>query len=70
MAGPSKPDGSDLIPLAQSGQIGTVRDLTGVIRGYRTMFPVPLGEASSWDPEAVANDGAVSADEASADGIK
>jgi beta-glucosidase len=41
-----------------------------VIHGYRTMFPVPLGEASSWDPTAVANDESVSADEASADGIK
>src|SRR6516165_9884243 len=30
MAGPSSPTGSDLIPLAQSGQIGTVLDLTGV----------------------------------------
>ncbi len=41
-----------------------------VIHGYRTMFPVPLGEASSWDPASVANDESVSADEASADGIK
>ena len=41
-----------------------------VIHGYRTMFPVPLGEAASWDPTAVANDESVSADEASADGIK
>ena len=36
----------------------------------RTMFPVPLGEASSWDPAAVAKDEAVSGDEAAADGIK
>ena len=41
-----------------------------VIHGYKTMFPVPLGEASSWDPAAVANDESVSADEATADGIK
>ena len=97
MAGPSSPTGSDLIPLAQSGQIGTVLDLTGVdtinavqkaavestqnhhipllfgldvIHGYRTMFPVPLGEAASWDPRQVADDESVSADEAAADGIK
>ena len=95
MAGPSTPDGSDLIPLAKSGQIGTVLDLTGVdninkvqdaalqsphgipllfgldvIHGYRTMFPVPLGEAATWDPSAVGSDEAVSADEAAADGIK
>jgi beta-glucosidase len=41
-----------------------------VIHGYRTMFPVPLGEAASWDPAQVGSDEAVSADEASADGIK
>jgi beta-glucosidase len=41
-----------------------------VIHGYKTLFPVPLGEASSWDPAAVANDESVSADEATADGIK
>jgi beta-glucosidase len=96
MAGPSTPTGSDLIPLAEKGKIGSVLDLTGVgninavqaaavkhspqhiplifgldvIHGYRTMFPVPLGEASSWDPKLVSNDESVSADEASADGIK
>ena len=41
-----------------------------VIHGYRTMFPVPLGEASSWDPPVIKNDEVVSADEATADGIK
>ncbi len=41
-----------------------------VIHGYKTMFPVPLGEASTWDPAAVQNDEAVSADEATADGLK
>ncbi len=41
-----------------------------VIHGYKTMFPVPLGEAASWDPATVSNDEAVSADEAAADGIK
>jgi beta-glucosidase len=41
-----------------------------VIHGYKTMFPVPLGEASSWDPATVQKDEAVSASEATADGIK
>ncbi|HVV19685.1 MAG TPA: beta-glucosidase BglX, partial [Pseudonocardiaceae bacterium] len=41
-----------------------------VIHGYKTIFPVPIGEASSWDPAAVSNDETVSADEATADGIK
>ena len=96
MAGPSTATGSDLIPLAEKGEIGSVLDLTGVsninavqaaavnnsrlhiplifgldvIHGYRTMFPVPLAEASSWDPALISNDESVSADEASADGIK
>ncbi|HEY1515361.1 MAG TPA: beta-glucosidase BglX [Solirubrobacteraceae bacterium] len=96
MAGPSTPTGSDLIPLAEQGKIGTVLDLTGVdninavqdaavknsrlhipllfgldvIHGYRTMFPVPLGESATWDPAQVAQDESVSANEAAADGIK
>jgi len=41
-----------------------------VIHGYKTMFPVPLAEASSWDPALVDNDESVSASEATADGIK
>jgi beta-glucosidase len=41
-----------------------------VIHGYKTIFPVPIAEASSWDPAAVASDEAISADEATADGIK
>jgi beta-glucosidase len=41
-----------------------------VIHGYRTMFPVPLAESSSWDMSAIQNDEQVSADEATADGIK
>ncbi len=41
-----------------------------VIHGYKTIFPVPLAEASSWDPAAVQNDEAISAAEATADGIK
>jgi beta-glucosidase len=41
-----------------------------VIHGYKTILPVPLGEASSWDPAAVRNDASISASEATADGIK
>ncbi|MBV9796912.1 MAG: glycoside hydrolase family 3 C-terminal domain-containing protein [Solirubrobacterales bacterium] len=41
-----------------------------VIHGYRTMFPVPLGEASSWDPATVRKTEAIAATEATADGIK
>ena len=41
-----------------------------VIHGYKTIFPVPIGEASSWDTGAVQRDESVSASEATADGIK
>jgi beta-glucosidase len=41
-----------------------------VIHGYKTIFPVPLAEASSWDPSLVQNDESVSASEATADGLK
>jgi beta-glucosidase len=41
-----------------------------VIHGYKTIFPVPLAEASTWNPAAVENDASISASEATADGIK
>ena len=40
-----------------------------IIHGSRTIFPVPLAEASSWDPELVQNSARVAAAEASAAGI-
>ncbi|GAC1647987.1 MAG: glycoside hydrolase family 3 N-terminal domain-containing protein [Gemmatimonadaceae bacterium] len=41
-----------------------------VIHGYRTIFPVPLAEASSWDPEAAELSARVAATEASVNGIQ
>lgn len=41
-----------------------------VIHGYRTVFPVPLGAASSWDPAAVERAAAVAAAEASSTGVR
>jgi beta-glucosidase len=41
-----------------------------VIHGYRTVFPIPLGEASSFDPEAVELSARIAAAEASAAGLK
>ncbi len=41
-----------------------------VIHGYRTIFPVPLAEASSWDPSLVERAASVAASEASAAGVK
>lgn len=40
-----------------------------VIHGFRTIFPVPLAEASSWDPAAVERSARVAAIEATAGGV-
>ncbi|MGB7437127.1 MAG: beta-glucosidase BglX [Candidatus Acidiferrum sp.] len=41
-----------------------------VIHGYRTEFPVPLGMASTWDPEIVEKAARIAAVEASAAGVR
>ena len=41
-----------------------------VIHGYRTIFPVPLAEAASWDPVIVERAAAVAAAEAAAAGVR
>ncbi len=41
-----------------------------VIHGFRTVFPIPLAEASSWDPGLAERDAAIAAREASAAGIR
>ena len=40
-----------------------------VIHGFRTIFPIPLAEASSWDPEAVELSARIAATEATALGV-
>lgn len=40
-----------------------------VIHGYRTVFPIPLGQAASFDPDAVREAAAAAAREARVDGI-
>jgi len=40
-----------------------------VIHGYRTMFPIPLGETASWDLEAIELSARISATEATAAGV-
>lgn len=40
-----------------------------VIHGYKTIFPIPLAESSSWDLELMENSARVAAREASADGL-
>src|SRR5438874_11499673 len=39
-----------------------------VIHGYRTIFPIPLAEASTWDPVLLEGTAKVAAEEASANG--
>jgi beta-glucosidase len=41
-----------------------------VLHGYRTVFPIPLGEACSWDPIAVEHATRIAAAEASAAGVR
>src|SRR5467141_3700637 len=41
-----------------------------VIHGFRTEFPIPLGLASSWDPELVEQTARVAARETSASGVR
>lgn len=41
-----------------------------VIHGYRTIFPIPLGEASSWDAAALERSASIAAAEASAAGVR
>jgi beta-glucosidase len=40
-----------------------------VIHGYRTIFPIPLGESATWDPEAVERAAAIAAAEARSAGV-
>ena len=40
-----------------------------VIHGYKTMFPIPLAEAASWDPELARLSASIAAKEAAASGL-
>lgn len=41
-----------------------------VIHGFKTMFPIPLGQAATWNPALVEQGARISADEASSVGIR
>jgi len=41
-----------------------------VIHGFKTIFPIPLGQAASWNPEVVEAGARVAAEEASSVGIR
>lgn len=40
-----------------------------IIHGYKTLFPIPLAEACSWDMEQVIKDGRIAAKESAASGL-
>ncbi|NNC99117.1 MAG: glycosyl hydrolase, partial [Gammaproteobacteria bacterium] len=40
-----------------------------VIHGFKTIFPIPIGQAATWDPELVQQGASVSAMEAAASGV-
>lgn len=40
-----------------------------IVHGYRTIFPIALGQAASWDFEAIRNSERIAAEEATADGL-
>lgn len=40
-----------------------------VIHGYKTIFPIPLGEAASWDLDAIERSARIAATEAAASGL-
>lgn len=41
-----------------------------VIHGFRTIFPIPLGQAAAWNPEMVEKGARIAAEEASSAGIR
>ena len=41
-----------------------------VIHGYKTTFPIPLGEAASWDLDAITQSARIAATEAAASGVQ
>ncbi len=41
-----------------------------VIHGYRTIFPIPLGQSASWDPDLISQAARIAAQEASTEGIR
>ena len=40
-----------------------------VIHGFKTIFPIPLGQAASWDPETIEKGAAIAASEAASSGV-
>ena len=41
-----------------------------VIHGYRTIFPIPLGQSASWDPDLIREAARIAAREATSEGVR
>jgi len=41
-----------------------------IIHGYRTIFPIPLGQSASWDPELIKEAARIAAQEGAREGIR
>jgi beta-glucosidase len=67
---PAKIDHFQRIAMTQSRLHIPILFAYDTIHGYRTIFPVPLGAASSFDPEIAKTDAAIGARESTTVGIK
>jgi beta-glucosidase len=67
---PAKIDHFQHIAVEQSRLHIPILFAYDTIHGYRTVFPVPLGEASSFDPDVATADDTIAARETAAVGIK
>lgn len=68
MSGPAKIRRAQELALQSRHKIPILFGMD-VIHGYRTVFPVPLGLAASWDTGLVERSARIAAQEATADGI-
>ncbi|MCW2986531.1 MAG: beta-glucosidase BglX [Conexibacter sp.] len=67
---PAKIDALQHVAVEQSRLHIPILFAYDTIHGYRTIFPVPLGEASSFDPDVATADDTIAARETAAVGIK
>jgi beta-glucosidase len=67
---PAKIDALQHVAVEQSRLHIPILFAYDTIHGYRTVFPVPLGEASSFDPDVATADDTIAARETAAVGIK
>ncbi len=67
--GPHKRDSLQTIAVEHSRLHIPLVFATDVIHGYNTIFPVPLAQSCSWDPDLVTKAASIAAFEAASDGV-